>query len=113
MVLNFEAEAFAFLFPRGHARQRSETAMHITLGGALSENLSTEETERLVRTLREEDEKTLRSELNLLVKRPAPPENPDDVCDAKLNIDNNYFGRRLRALTEKHGMSILQTPEIP
>ena len=95
------------------ARQRSEASMHITLSGALSENLSTEETERLVKTLREQDERTLRRELNLLVKQPAPPQDPADICAAKLNIDNNNFGRRVRALTEKHGMSILQTPEIP
>jgi len=33
------------------ARQRSEASMHITLSGALSENLSKEDTEQLVRTL--------------------------------------------------------------
>lgn len=94
------------------ARQRSEASMHITLSGALSENLSNEETEQLVRTLRIQDEATLRKELNTLVKKPAAPQDPADYCAVKLNIDGNNFGRRVRALTEKHGMTILQTPEI-
>lgn len=94
------------------ARQRSDASMHITLSGALSENLSKEDTERLVKNLRELDEKNLRTELNTLVKRPVPPQDPADYCAAKLNIDANNFGRRVRALTEKHGMTILQSPEI-
>lgn len=94
------------------ARQRSEASMHITLGGALSENLSKEETELLVKNLRELDERNLRAELNTLVKKPVPPQDPADYCAAKLNIDVNNFGRRVRALTEKHGMTILQSPEI-
>lgn len=94
------------------ARQRSEASMHIILSGALSENLSKDATEQLIRTLREADEMTLRTQLDLLVTQPAAPQDPADICAAKLNIDNNNFGRRVRALTEKHGTTILQMPEV-
>lgn len=94
------------------ARQRSEASMHIILSGALSENLSKEDTDQLVRTLREADEMTLRTQLDLLVTQPPAPQDPADICATKLNIDNNNFGRRVRALTEKHGTIILQLPEV-
>lgn len=94
------------------ARQRNDASMHIILSGALSENLSKEDTDELVRALRDSDEIVLRTELDKMVKKNTPPADPADTCAIKLNIDVNNFGRRVRTLTEKHGMNILQMPEV-
>jgi hypothetical protein len=94
------------------AQQISDSSMHIIISGALSEGLTQDQAAYLVETMRENDERTLRTQLERLVKLPEQPPTLDEFCADKLNIDTNSFGRRVRALTEKHGINVLTTPEI-
>ncbi len=94
------------------ARQISDSSMHIIISGALSEGLTQDQAAYLVETMREADQRTLRAQLERLVKLPDQPPTLDEFCADKLNIDTNSFGRRVRSLTEKHGINVLTTPEI-
>lgn len=89
------------------ARKRADAAMHIIMGGALSEGFTAEETEHFVENIVRADTLTIQQQLQNLVDLPQAPVTSSQYCSIRMQIDLPSLRTQIKELVEKYGRTIV------